>query len=411
MWGGGVFCAWSRGDAMQHKTVLVAIDFGAASLQAARWAATELASDAELILVHVVRAPRAPAWLRGRGDDFHALLDELVPSLEGGLHGLAGVIGSDRLRTAVRVGTLPDALVAAAREFRADIVCVGQSQTRRGSARFGATTAHRLMSRLAVPIAIVPARHVETPAADGPAILAIDDSEQARHLVRDGFAAAGGASLPCEAIHVIDPELVGYLRALRVPHGAGESRTSAPVARPRDNLRARPTAGHTDRSDASDLRSGTLDDEAVTEATAWLDALVLGAVGNVGVTSHVRIGDPGQEIVGRANARNARLIVLGRSTASAVLADSPVRSVAGSAGDRALIPVGSTARFVTWAACCPTLVLPGTPTVSNGPPPDTHRWGHDRGIRRLLRHAVPDDGDHLPPAAIRVIPARLRRTD
>lgn len=147
---------------MRFGRVLVGMDFSAASLAAARWAARSFAPDAEIVLVHVLRDAEAPPWLRARTAGLEALHDEVTPSLRGGLRGLAELIHPGRVRTEIRTGATADALAAAAEEFDADLVCLGQARTRRGSARFGATTAHRVLGRSDRPVVVVPAAHSES---------------------------------------------------------------------------------------------------------------------------------------------------------------------------------------------------------------------------------------------------------
>ena len=45
---------------MKLRTVVVGVDFSAASLSAAQWVGTHLAPDAEIVLVHVLPEPEAP---------------------------------------------------------------------------------------------------------------------------------------------------------------------------------------------------------------------------------------------------------------------------------------------------------------------------------------------------------------
>jgi len=54
----------ARDRSTAHR-VVVGVDFGSASLAAARWTARHLMPEAELVLVHVVEVPKVPAYLRG----------------------------------------------------------------------------------------------------------------------------------------------------------------------------------------------------------------------------------------------------------------------------------------------------------------------------------------------------------
>src|SRR4051812_43398594 len=111
------------------RRILVPTDFSDCALPAVRYAA-ELADKfaAELILLHVVP------------DAVLALPDAVMPTpvptadlhelMEAGKSGLANLIAAEKLesrhpRPEVRIGAPPTEIVAAAKDLRADLVCVG----------------------------------------------------------------------------------------------------------------------------------------------------------------------------------------------------------------------------------------------------------------------------------------------
>lgn len=346
---------------MRFRKVVVGVDFSATSLAAAQWAARQLAPDAEIVLVHVLREPDAPAVIRPELPPLLDVYDEVAPALQGGLRGLADLIGSSRVQVELRSGKLADELVAAARSVGADLICVGQTRTRRGSARFGATTAHRILARTATPVVVVPG--VRSNATDR-VLVAVGDSPAAAAFVRGSWQMAQWNEAELHVQHTLSPELRAVMRAAHAVEGDEE--LLAPRAR--------------------------LDEtRAVEQTTEWLAALVAEAHAPAGrARLHVSIGDPGQEIVALSNTLPADLIVIGRADGD--LTPPPA------AGAELRLHVGSTARFVSWAAPCPVLVMPEVRAADPGGPRGV-RWQQRRSDALPLRAGRPSGDTPLPPAA------------
>src|SRR5689334_2366859 len=131
---------------MPYRRVVVGVDFTDPSLSAARWVARRFAPDAEVVLVHALPGPDTPSYLRPFLSPAVELSAAVAPVFYGGLRGLAGLIGAGRAHVYMAVGHPADVLARAAQQFDADVVCVGRGARRRGSARFGSTTAMRLLA-------------------------------------------------------------------------------------------------------------------------------------------------------------------------------------------------------------------------------------------------------------------------
>src|SRR3954467_11168112 len=110
---------------MQFTRVVVAIDFSAASLAAARWVAMQGAPRAEVVLAHVVSEPPAPSFVQPHLPPFAEIAAELAPALLGALRGLAGSVGPARTRVQLLSGMPADALATFGREIGADLICLG----------------------------------------------------------------------------------------------------------------------------------------------------------------------------------------------------------------------------------------------------------------------------------------------
>jgi nucleotide-binding universal stress UspA family protein len=368
---------------MQFRNVVVGVDFTEPSLAAVRWVARHLAPEARLVLVHVLPEPTVPPFLRPRGPSARDGVNAAAPALYGGLRGLANVIGSDRARVVTVRGTPADALALVADGVGADLVCVGRGRRRRGSARFGATTAHRLLARTRVPTVIAPATGLGMPAR---ILAAVDARAGGEHVFDVACRLATPFEARVDALHVIEPDVEELVRT------AGEGLASAGDARGR-------AAEGTTRRRGTPLDNGWLRDRA----RAWVEAMLDGAGAPVGRGAAVLgAGDPGQEVVAHALSRRADLIIIGRG------GDASHSAVPAGA-----LPIGSTARLVTWAAPCPVLVvsLDGV----RGDAIDPSRGGKRRRLRDTpviaLRGSESERPGTRPPAARRCDEAPTREPE
>lgn len=106
------------------ERIVAAIDFGEASVAAARWAATRLAPNVELVLVHVLYVDESPRWARPRAPR-KPVLALAREAAEQRLRELTRTIGAPLAFTEVEEGEPADRIAAVAAEFDADLVVVG----------------------------------------------------------------------------------------------------------------------------------------------------------------------------------------------------------------------------------------------------------------------------------------------
>ena len=373
---------------MEFNRVLVGVDFSAASLAAARWVAAHFAPRAEVMLAHVLPERDAPPFVRPYLPPMLEVVSEVAPALFGGLRGLADLIGAHRTHVDLLTGPPADALAAAAAEFGADLICLGRMRSRRGGARFGATTAQRLLTRTRVPVLVVPATR---PSAPTRVLAAIDERPGSRTVLEAAWRAAraGGATgdpsseassdassgASMDALHVLGPELRALVRASRATEQGDAPGSHLRLARDEDE-------------------SPRLRDEAhLFDLTReWVGTRLRAAgVSPARGHPHVRVGDPGQEIVGFAHATGVDLITIGRGGEM-----EPPGPASGS------LPLGSTTRLVMWAAPCPVLVVsPAVESSEAGPPPERgrRRQGAPRLAARTLARATFDRRPPLAPFA------------
>ncbi|HJP59087.1 MAG TPA: universal stress protein [Gemmatimonadaceae bacterium] len=313
---------------MRFRKIVVGIDFSEASLAAARWVADHLAPDAELLLVHVVSLPRPPIYLH---DQIGATIDQrstLAPRLYAALSAFAELLGPDRIRVGIRTGVAWSSLARVANEVRADLICVGRGNKRKGSSRFGGTTPQRLLAVAGVPVMVIPQGVATKPDRIIAGLSGRPGGEDVLP-VAEKLALAWQASL--EAIHVIEADV---RRALLTSPKVVPASRLFPSTRLADGR----TIG-IDALDEVDLRE---------RAIAWLTSTFPAVSSTVPYEGHIRMGDAGQELIATArNESGPAVIVMGRlgERVSALPIQAQYRC-------------GSTTRMVLWAAPCPVLVVP-----------------------------------------------------
>ncbi|MHB1225245.1 MAG: universal stress protein, partial [Gemmatimonadaceae bacterium] len=86
------------------RRVVIGVDFDEPSLATARWVAGHVAPDAELVLVHVLPVPRAPAFLSRQLRSPAPFVAQVGPAMRGGLEGFASTLDAREVRVEVRVG-------------------------------------------------------------------------------------------------------------------------------------------------------------------------------------------------------------------------------------------------------------------------------------------------------------------
>ncbi len=311
---------------MQLKKIIIGIDFSDASLAGARWVAEHLAPQAELLLVHVVPLPRPPLYLH---EHIASTIDQrsrLVPRLYTALRGFADLLGNDRARVGIRTGVPWAAISHVADEVKADLICIGRGNKRKGSSRFGATTPQRLLGVSRVPVLVIPQGVVAKPHR---VLAAVSGRRGGERVMRVANSLATEWGLRLKAVHVVEPDVRQDSRLSTGGRAIRPGGTSAAVGR--------------------SIGIDAFDDSALrTLASQW----VASAVSAVGLTPgdepSIRLGDPGQELITLARDEGGlSVIVMGRVGES--LPAAPVR---------AQYRCGSTTRMVLWAAPGPVLVLP-----------------------------------------------------
>jgi nucleotide-binding universal stress UspA family protein len=350
---------------MHFQRVVIGMDFSARSLAAARWTARHLSADAELIFTHVLPEPETPSFLRAHVSPFLEVVTDMAPALSAGLLGVAELIAPGRSRIEIVAGDPADGLARVADAVGADLICLGRRRSRRGGARFGATSAHRLVARTRTPILIVPRTSESTPRR---VLAALDDGVASERVAAIAGALAKRWNAHVHALHVLSPRLRDLVHAGRhlkdvdAPDDSGESVRAV--------------------------------DDLFRISRRWVEQRARSAsVAPELLRGSVSVGDPGQEILALAHATPVDLVVLGR----------------GRAPDRArragrVEPLGSTSRYVMWASPCPVLIIsPPSVRVIVSPMPRSVPPRAGGAGQCASRSVLTSDRDPIPPAAGRPV--------
>lgn len=132
------------------ERVVVGVDFGASSREAAHWSARHLAPE-RLVLAHAVRPLRPPAYLRGSLVDVDAVTAREEREAAAALDALAAELAVEA-DTRVSVGDPADTLEEVASEHDADLLVLGEHGRDRFAWPTLGRTAFALMARAGIPV-------------------------------------------------------------------------------------------------------------------------------------------------------------------------------------------------------------------------------------------------------------------
>lgn|GEM_PF-679697 len=289
------------------ERILVAVDFGSSSLEAAGWVARHL--KAELVLAHVVRPLRPPPYLTGSLVDVDAVADAAVTDAEQALESLREQLDVDAL-TDVRVGDPAVVLEEMAAEHRCDLIVLGEHGQRRFAWPALGRTAFALMARASLPVLFTRALPNGTP--------------------RSLLAALGAG-----------PDGVGLIAAARTLQQKWRANASLFHVVDRSFL---PDQSH----DSPDVDPRSLEQEIRASASEWLGEMRRQArVRGGDVPLEIGLGEPAAEL----------MAALHRGRHDLLLVRGSARPGPGALPDRV-------SRVLMSAAPCSILRLPGGAAIS-----------------------------------------------
>jgi len=297
---------------MLFERVVLGVDFGAASLAAARWATAHVARGAHAILSHVVPCPEPSRDDDGEGMLRMAALREMLPALAGGLGGFAATLDLPSARTVLRIGLPSRWLSTIANGAEASLVILG----RRGDAdrkRIGEPNViERLARRTGASVLVVPEGTTEPPRH---VLAAVDAGPFAPAVLRIARALARLHTCPLTVLHVLSPAAGAYDRVIRT---------------------ARTMMGERSRRRVTDQVLAP--SERPAQTARWLEELVRAQRSPGADRVEVAVGDPAREIAATAAAHGSPLVVVGQRGAD----DAPPGSLGSVARElltRAPMPV------------------------------------------------------------------------
>lgn len=209
--------------------VLLAIDFGPASLSAARWATTYVARGADAVLAHAM-----PFTDDSRGRNAKSItrpdsLRRMTPALVGGLGGFAATLDVAAHRSMVRAGLPSRCLPAISDDTGASLLVLGRrsdaNRLRVGEPNVIERTARRAKSSaLVVPEGVHSApEHI---------VAAVDESSFAAHVLEAASGLARMHKIPLTVLHVLPPAVGAYERVIRsARHVVADARDKKSAAR------------------------------------------------------------------------------------------------------------------------------------------------------------------------------------
>lgn len=265
---------------MPLSRVLVALDFSAPSVAAAKWVAATVASDANVVLVHVVDVPKPPNFLRSLFAPTDALEESAVPGATARLEQLRKALGLPLARLDVRTGKAHRALQEAAVAHDAQLLVLGPHGDRTGLGRLIGSTAERTVREAPCPVLIAGGGEMGRPQR---VVVAVDESAAGLKALAWGASVARQFGASLIAVHVVDAL---YASAVAIG-GAAPEREKA----------------------LTELRE---------TSDRWLHALTAELSVQPGsIRVVVRNGHPADEIISTARDAKADLIVVGRNASGA----------------------------------------------------------------------------------------------
>lgn len=293
-----------HGEPVRLERVAIGVDFGAASVAAVGWVRRHFAPGADCVLVHAVDVPQPPGFLGGAFPSREEILKSALTGASARLAEMRELQGWGDMAVEVRDGRPENVVAAAAKEWGADLVIVGEHAHPRGMWATLGSTAEALVRCSPVPV-LLARNTAERP--PGRILVAVDESEHATLALRWGRLLAQRVSATLTAVHVFRPVYLG-------------------VARSVSGLKA----------------SLTLEPDQLRQSEAWLDKRLSDAGFGPGEAERrIELGEPASALVAAQRGGDFDLAVIGSRGAGGV--------------GRMLL--GSVANGLLRGASCPVLVV------------------------------------------------------
>lgn len=291
---------------MTINRMLVGLDFGAASISAARWAKTWFAPRADLILAHVLEPPHRPRFAHDKLPPEDLLESASREYAEARMREIGYYLDAEPIRSEFRIGKPHEELVTLAAETEADLVVIGPHGGRPHTSKFLGTTAERVVRSSPVPVLVATKPPAGTPRR---MLVPVDDAEITPVVVETARLLATRFHADVTLLHVWSNAIYSHVASMSYAHA------------------------HSDHDAEHEI-----DEELATAAKHWLTRIANVDDDDEHFTAAVTHGKAGDATIAMADAMHADLIVLGRSS-TGVVAPAVLGSAIGTVLHDARCPV------------------------------------------------------------------------
>ena len=277
--------------------IVIGIDFGSASLSAARWATEHVAVHADATLAHVV--PSSDTRAVDQSDP-----PQTIPEINAGLGGFAATLPVSAARTMVRVGRPSHWLSALVNAANASLLVLGRRADANRRLIGEPNVIERAARRASASVLVVPEGSVSPPTH---IIAAVDHSPADTAVLRIAQHIARLQEGTLSILHVLSPGIGTFDRVIRQSrNGSSAARSdqqaAAHLAPPPDKTRwlASLEGWHNVRGrDRTDIAVGDPVREIAAAATAPGALVIVGARGADGAP-RFSLGSVARELLTRA---------------------------------------------------------------------------------------------------------------
>jgi nucleotide-binding universal stress UspA family protein len=200
------------GAGTAFQRVLLAIDFGRASLGAARWATTHVIPQVDAVLTHVMPFVEESTGDESEGNAEREPVGHMTPALVGGLAGFGAMLDVSAFRSVVRIGRPSACLATTTDEAGADLMVLGRRADANRIRVGEPNVIERAARRTSASVLVVPEGTTNAPEH---IVAAIDDSRFAPRVLRVANWLARIHELPLTVLHVLAPAVGAYNRVVR----------------------------------------------------------------------------------------------------------------------------------------------------------------------------------------------------
>jgi nucleotide-binding universal stress UspA family protein len=283
--------------------VIAGIDFGPASLAAARWAFSHVARGAHAILSHIatpVEGVDDASDSEASNSSALRSVQRLAPALSGGLGGFAATLRVASARTVVRLGRPSHWLGALASDAEASLVVLGRRSDANRRRIGDPNVIERVTRRTNASVLVVPEGTDIEPRY---VVAAVDHSASAERVIAAASAVANARGYAVIILHVLPRPTEAYARV------AGSRRRGRRLV--------------ATRGDGTDTASISVETVPLHQAPGWMMDLVRRNPSVIDGRIVIAAGDPAHEIISAACAHGGSMIVVGKRGED----ESPIGSI------------------------------------------------------------------------------------